>query len=691
MARGLLRVGVLMCLYQEVAIGFDSQAFQASPDQMNRVWNIPNCEDVTAESLEPGGQFHGQVSVPWGDFRMRIVNETQYPHNLEIIMNDIFASLLGEAMEAGSTEMMQEILMRESYACLFGVAASLYYYTQYVLQFEEDLDGAFLYHSLFDVFFAGSHPELLDKADWGFSSRDVTVLKHVLLKRKFERGLKKREEATEEQRKNSILEISGGRKQWFLDNNLEHVFLSGGGNTRRTASSLVEDDGDEENQLRLAQLNLEKEKEQPYFELHKNENPADWSLRTKKQAIWLVRESDKMKEGIIRQNNQLIENNYLKGQAAVRIYVYDVLKVPTLFNHLAQASSFCGRGQWAAEVHFHEWLLQSQYRVLDPYDADYFFVPGYAICIFEGGFLKLPEIDMAYRQLVENELWYFKGRERQHIFTFASGMGINVFFSWKEVFPESIFLTPETSLYNDFPHIVVAPFSTFKDIAIPGYLHRNEISSLTRVARPVNEKSYTVVFFGRVDPSRGVHPALGGKDVRNEIVKVLQRGKKIRDADDGVGRSSDAETNRETEDEQFKSKILEEMEGSEDSQSDESSRGAVLDVDPSNASDESNSISNKVAEFVEFAKENDLEGFSEKVQTYSDVFVGYTNLDNMHNLMGDSKFCFIPRGKSAWSLRLYEAFFADCIPVLLSDFWELPFEEFIDYSEIIIRWPMNKV
>eukprot|EP00976_Prorocentrum_cordatum_P115870 1196077-Prorocentrum_minimum.AAC.1 len=30
-------------------------------------------------------------------------------------------------------------------------------------------------------------------------------------------------------------------------------------------------------------------------------------------------------------------------------------------------------------------------------------------------------------------------------------------------------------------------------------------------------------------------------------------------------------------------------------------------------------------------------------------------------LMGDSKFCFSPRGQSSWTLRFYESFFAGCV------------------------------
>jgi hypothetical protein len=38
-----------------------------------------------------------------------------------------------------------------------------------------------------------------------------------------------------------------------------------------------------------------------------------------------------------------------------------------------------------------------------------------------------------------------------------------------------------------------------------------------------------------------------------------------------------------------------------------------------------------------------------------------------------SKFCFVPRGKSAWSSRLFRVLFAKCVPVILNDDYEIPF------------------
>lgn len=58
----------------------------------------------------------------------------------------------------------------------------------------------------------------------------------------------------------------------------------------------------------------------------------------------------------------------------------------------------------------------------------------------------------------------------------------------------------------------------------------------------------------------------------------------------------------------------------------------------------------------------------------------------------NSKFCFIPRGKSGWSSRLFRVLYAKCVPVLLNDDYEIPFLGlFENKDEWLIRWPMREV
>ncbi|CAI9291468.1 unnamed protein product [Lactuca saligna] len=57
----------------------------------------------------------------------------------------------------------------------------------------------------------------------------------------------------------------------------------------------------------------------------------------------------------------------------------------------------------------------------------------------------------------------------------------------------------------------------------------------------------------------------------------------------------------------------------------------------------------------------------------------------------NAKFCLAPRGESSWTLRFYESFFVECVPVLLSDHAELPFQNVVDYSQVSIKWPSSRI
>ena len=51
----------------------------------------------------------------------------------------------------------------------------------------------------------------------------------------------------------------------------------------------------------------------------------------------------------------------------------------------------------------------------------------------------------------------------------------------------------------------------------------------------------------------------------------------------------------------------------------------------------------------------------------------------------NSTFCICPEGWHAWNPRPFEAIQLGCLPVLITEELELPFEETIDYSKFILR------
>mmetsp|Transcript_25662 Transcript_25662/g.51793 ORF Transcript_25662/g.51793 Transcript_25662/m.51793 type:complete len:513 (-) Transcript_25662:77-1615(-) len=66
-------------------------------------------------------------------------------------------------------------------------------------------------------------------------------------------------------------------------------------------------------------------------------------------------------------------------------------------------------------------------------------------------------------------------------------------------------------------------------------------------------------------------------------------------------------------------------------------------------------------------------------------------VEDYFEIMGRSHFCLVPMGTSSWTNHLYEAFFAGCIPVIISDGFRVPFESFLRWPEFSVKWPMADI
>lgn len=118
--------------------------------------------------------------------------------------------------------------------------------------------------------------------------------------------------------------------------------------------------------------------------------------------------------------------NPLNLTNAIRIYVYDL---PPKFNEDWLVDERCSNHLFASEVAIHKILLTSPIRTLDPYEADFFFMPVYVSCKFspKTGFPWLghaPKLMQAAVNHVSTKMEFWnRSWGRDHIFVAAHDYG----------------------------------------------------------------------------------------------------------------------------------------------------------------------------------------------------------------------------------------------------------------------------
>lgn len=299
-----------------------------------------------------------------------------------------------------------------------------------------------------------------------------------------------------------------------------------------------------------------------------------------------------------------------------RVYVYDPDTLPAL-RTLTRGGSFCKHNQWGMEVALHDWFLACPCRTDNPKEADFFFVPHYTSCLinhadtFEGCDTKqlCEPTTQLFEEVLSSSGSYLQMEGGQnHLFVWGSGMGADGPFStWRKWVPNAIFMMTETELWNPYKDVVEPSFTRYKDILVPGRLTVDDMISLGKLARPMDERDNLGHFIGWPRPP---HPSV---------------------------------------------------------------------LPPETCQDSSCSLN--VRSVLLALKEKEPLFHVDVDVPYVESFMGLTS----------SLFCFVPRGKSAWSSRFFQTFFAGCIPVLLNDRYDPPFGEFVDLPSAVIKWPMTQV
>ncbi|KAL8152217.1 hypothetical protein V2J09_009977 [Rumex salicifolius] len=110
----------------------------------------------------------------------------------------------------------------------------------------------------------------------------------------------------------------------------------------------------------------------------------------------------------------------------LKIYVYEL---PPKYNTEWLGNERCSRHLFAAEVAIHRALLKSEARTLDPYDADFFFVPVYVSCNFSAvnGFPAIGHarslISSAVDLVSSSHPFWNRSRGADHVFVASHDFG----------------------------------------------------------------------------------------------------------------------------------------------------------------------------------------------------------------------------------------------------------------------------
>lgn len=224
---------------------------------------------------------------------------------------------------------------------------------------------------------------------------------------------------------------------------------------------------------------------------------------------------------LIESQNPITLPGLLNG---MKVYVYNL---PPKYNNDWLRNPRCKNHLFASEVAIHKALLTSQFRTLDPTEADFFFVPVYVSCNFStvNGFPAIGHaralISSAVQLISSEHPFWNRSRGSDHVFVASHDYGA-CFHAMEDVamadgIPEFM---QNSVILQTFGVKYKHPCQEVENVVIPPYISPENVKS-TLEKSPVNGRRDIFAFFrGKME----VHPKnISGrfysKKVRTEILK----------------------------------------------------------------------------------------------------------------------------------------------------------------------------
>lgn len=224
--------------------------------------------------------------------------------------------------------------------------------------------------------------------------------------------------------------------------------------------------------------------------------------------------------------------NPLNLTNAIRIYVYDL---PPKFNEDWLVDERCSNHLFASEVAIHKILLTSPIRTLDPYEADFFFMPVYVSCKFslKTGFPWLghaPKLMQAAVNHVSTKMEFWnRSWGRDHIFVAAHDYGACFHTLETQAIAQGIPQFMRNSLIlQTFGVKGFHPCQAAEHIQIPPYISPSVAVSYVKDPLEHQQRDIFAYFRGKMEINpKNVSGLLYSKGIRTVLYKRFSRNKRF--------------------------------------------------------------------------------------------------------------------------------------------------------------------